>query len=180
MYLRKSELETHKSNIISAKKSLEYQELKCYDLPDNRFDSINLLDVIKIIENEKRLFQPEVIFTHHYGDLNIDHQITFNAVLTANRPVPNEIVKSIITFETFSGTEWQANIDSKVFRTNLFFRLNEKNINSKIKAMDCYEFERRSYPHPRSSQALRISAQKNGISVGYELAEAFCIIRTLS
>ena len=73
----KKQLEQHKKNIFDAKNVLGYQELSCYDFPDNRFDNIDLLDIIKVIEKEKNSFQPEIIFTHHGGDLNIDHQRTF-------------------------------------------------------------------------------------------------------
>ncbi len=56
-------------------------------LPDNRFDSIDLLDIVKVIEGWIDELKPEVIYTNHGGDLNIDHSLTFRAVLTASRPV---------------------------------------------------------------------------------------------
>ena len=110
----KKELEIHRKNIFNAKKIIGYKNVSIYDYPDNRFDSVDLLDIVKTVEKEKNNFKPEIIFTHHGGDLNIDHQITFEAVIT-RRPLPEEIVKSIITFETYSGTEWRANSDPKHF-----------------------------------------------------------------
>ena len=85
-----NKLKIHNKNIIEAKKHLEYHELSTFNLPDNRFDTLPLLEIIKIIEKEKKLFNPEVIFTHHMGDVNIDHQKTFEAVLTAVRPLEDE------------------------------------------------------------------------------------------
>ena len=172
-----NELETHRSNIRSAQKSIGYESVGIYDFPDNRFDSIQLLDLIKVIEKEKSEFKPEIIFTHHGGDVNIDHQRTFEAVITACRPMAAEVVKTIITFETMSGTEWRASSDPKHFIPNLFFELSEQALSAKIKAMEAYEFERRPYPHPRSPEALRIRAQMWGMANGLELAEAFQIIR---
>ena len=173
-----SELKLHKANIYKAQSSIGYHSVSIYDLPDNRFDSINLLDIIKIIEKEKQEFLPEVIFTHHGGDLNIDHQRTFESVITSCRPLQNEIVKTIITFETPSGTEWRASSDPKHFIPNLFIEVSETNLNAKISGMENYEFEKRVFPHPRSPEALKIQAQKWGISVGCSFAEAFTIIRT--
>ena len=176
----KKELEIHRKNIFNAKKIIGYKNVSIYDYPDNRFDSVDLLDIVKTVEKEKNNFKPEIIFTHHGGDLNIDHQITFEAVITACRPLPEEIVKSIITFETYSGTEWRANSDPKHFLPNMYVEISEKNLQAKIDGMESYEFEKRDFPHPRSSLALKITAQRIGILIGKNLAEAFQIIRNVN
>ena len=171
------ELVVHRENIKNAQVSIGYQSLSIYDFPDNRFDTVALLDIIKVIEKEKANFKPNVIFTHHGGDLNIDHQRTFEAVITSCRPLNTETVKTIITFETPSGTEWRASSDPRHFIPNMFVNISEENLQAKINAMECYEFERRQFPHPRSPEALRIFSQRWGITVGCELAEAFCVVR---
>lgn len=173
------ELNIHRSNIHSAQKSIGYESVGIYDFPDNRFDTVPLLDLIKVVEKEKMEFQPEVIFTHHGGDVNVDHQRTFDAVITACRPMANEDVKTIITFETMSGTEWRASSDPKHFVPNFFVEISEQALEAKINAMEAYEFERRSYPHPRSPEALKIRAQMWGVANGLDLAEAFQIIRQI-
>ena len=174
------ELKIHRSNIESARKAIGYESVGIYDFPDNRFDTVALLDIVKVIEKEKQDFQPEIIFTHHGGDVNIDHQRTFEAVITATRPMQDEVVKTVITFETPSGTEWRASTDPHHFIPNIFVELSEENVQAKIKGMECYEFEKRAYPHPRSPEALHILSQKNGIQVGFHLAEAFMLVRLKS
>jgi LmbE family N-acetylglucosaminyl deacetylase len=174
------ELEIHRNNIHLAQKAIGYHEVSIYDFPDNRFDTVALLNIIKVIEKEKKDFQPDVVFTHHGGDLNIDHQRTFEAVITACRPMADEIVKTIITFETPSGTEWRASSDPRYFIPNMFVSISPANLDAKIKGMESYEFEKRSYPHPRSPEALKIQAQRWGVTVGTEFAEAFTIIRSIS
>lgn len=176
----KKELKIHKKNIKSAQTAIGYHSNSIYDFPDNRFDSVPILDIIKVIEKEKNIFKPDVIFTHHGGDLNIDHQKTFEAVLTSSRPLKREIVKTIITFETPSGTEWRSPTDPRHFLPNIFISVSDSNINSKIKGMECYEFEKRKFPHPRSSEALKIQARRWGIINGVKNAEAFCLIRSIS
>ena len=173
------ELKRHKKNIKNAQKAIGYHSINTYDFPDNRFDTVALLDIIKVIEKEKKDFIPDVIFTHHGGDLNIDHQRTFEAVITACRTMQDEIVKVIMTFETPSGTEWRASTDPKHFIPNLFIEVSKENIDAKIKAMECYDFEKRSFPHPRSPEALRILAQRWGIALGCMYSEAFCLVRCL-
>jgi LmbE family N-acetylglucosaminyl deacetylase len=178
--LWEKELATHRQNIKQAQSAIGYQSLSVYDFPDNRFDSVALLDIIKVIEKEKAAFNPAIIFTHHGGDVNVDHQRTFEAVITACRPMAHESVKTIITFETPSGTEWRASTDPRHFVPNLFFNVSKSNVDAKIKGMESYEFEKRPYPHPRSPKALTIQAQRWGVSVGCEYAEAFCVVRTIT
>jgi LmbE family N-acetylglucosaminyl deacetylase len=173
------ELKKHKKNILLAQKAIGFQSVSIHDFPDNRFDSVSLLDIIKVIEKEKNGFNPTVVFTHHGGDLNIDHQRTFEAVLTACRPMENEMVKTIVAFETPSGTEWQSTADPRRFNPNLFFEISENNLNAKISGMEHYEYERRTYPHPRSPEALRLQAQRWGVAVGKNYAEAFQLIRSI-
>ena len=170
----------HKENIRSAQNEIGYHTINTFDFPDNRFDSVDLLDIIKVVENEKENFRPDVILTHHGGDLNIDHQKTFEAVFTACRPMENENVKAIITFETPSGTEWRSNADPHHFLPNLFIKISSENLEAKIRGMQSYKFESRSFPHPRSPEALRIQAQRWGIVVGIKFAEAFNIIRLVN
>ena len=176
----KKELETHKKNIYQAAKCIGYHEIRTYDFPDNRFDSVDILDIIKTIEKEIEEFSPEVIFTHHIGDLNIDHQVTFQAVATATRPMTDEIVKTIICFETPSGTEWIPSTDLRKFNPNMYVEISLLNLNSKIKAMESYNYEKRKFPHPRSPESLKILAEFRGINVGLKLAESFSIIRNIN
>jgi LmbE family N-acetylglucosaminyl deacetylase len=175
-----NELAIHRENIKKAQLAIGYHNTSIYDFPDNRFDSVALLDIVKVIEKEKLQFNPDVVFTHHGGDVNIDHQRTFESIITSCRPMKNEKVKMIITFETPSGTEWRSPTDPRHFLPNLFFSVSEEDVNAKIKGMESYEFERREYPHPRSPKALKIQAQRWGVVVGTDFAEAFCLIRSIN
>ena len=94
----------------AAKKSSEIlgvTNLSILDLPDNRLDSLDRLDIIKIIESHVREYQSQIVYCHHSGDVNIDHRILHEAVVTACRPLPDQSVKSIYSFEVQSSTEWQ-------------------------------------------------------------------------
>lgn len=146
------------------------------DLSDNRFDTVPLLEIVKAIEEVKDEVKPDVIYTHHQGDLNIDHQITFKAVLTACRPVKNETVREIYSFEVPSSTEWSSPNPETYFMPDVFVDIS-KTFDKKIAALKAYKSEIREYPHPRSAEALEIIARRWGVSVGRELIEAFRLIR---
>ena len=128
---------------------------------------------MKIVEKEKIEFSPDIIFTHHSGDLNIDHRLTFQAVITATRPMEKEKVKTIVTFETSSGTEWQASNDPDKFSPNMYVEVMKADIDAKIKGMESYEFERRECPHSRSPEVLEILSRMRGVQVVVNYVEAF-------
>jgi len=170
-------LSKHKSNMEQAAKIIGYSSLETYNLPDNRFDSVDLLNIIKIAENEISEFKPDIIFTHHSKDLNIDHRLTCEAVMTATRPIPGIKKQLVLSFETMSSTEWQIPEPDFAFMPNLFFTLNEKDLTAKQKALKAYDTEIRDYPHPRSSKGIEAFARYRGITNGVELAEAFRVLR---
>lgn len=148
------------------------------DFPDNQLDTIALLEIVKKIEKVVGDFQPNIIFTHHFGDLNIDHQITHKAVMTACRPQPNFCVKEIYSFETLSATHWQSSSMGNAFIPNCFVNVNGF-MRFKIEALQCYDNEMRKAPHARSYKSVENLSKFRGNLVGIENAEAFYIERMI-
>jgi LmbE family N-acetylglucosaminyl deacetylase len=146
-------------------------------LHDNGLDTYPLLDLIKHIESFLQIFPAEVIYTHHCSDLNIDHQITHRAVLTACRPVPGQSVRSIYCFEVLSSTEWGIG-GSQPFRPNYFVDITHY-WPQKLDALEAYAAEMREFPHARSMRAVEALATLRGSSVGVAYAEAFMLERAL-
>ncbi|MDL1894805.1 PIG-L family deacetylase [Anaerolineae bacterium CFX7] len=153
-------------------------ELYLFEFPDNRFDSVPLLEIVHTIEELVRRVQPTTIYTHHNGDLNIDHSVTHRAVLTATRPIQGQPVKEIYAFEVPSSTEWAFQQLEQPFRPNTFVDITAT-LELKIKGMALYESEARAFPHPRSTEALRAIAQRWGSVVGCQATEAFQLIRAI-
>jgi len=154
------------------------QDIFLSRLPDNRFDTVPLLDIIKIIEDLVDRLQPNIIYTHHGGDLNIDHKIVHRAVLTATRPLRDSPVKEIYAFEVPSSTEWAFQQFEAVFKQNVFVDITQT-LEIKVQAMQLYESEARPFPHPRSPEAIRAIAHRWGSTIGVEAAEAFQLIRSI-
>lgn len=146
---------------------------------DNRFDSVDLLDIVKAVERRIRELRPVVIYTHHRGDLNVDHRMTYQAVLTATRPMQDQPVKEIYTFETVSSTEWNFSYGQEQFAPNVFVRLTAAQFEKKLTAMEEYKTELCAYPHPRSLEMLRASAVRWGGVAGGHYVEAFETVRII-
>ena len=147
-------------------------------LPDNRLDSIDKLDLIKSIEVNVNDLQPELIYVHHSGDLNIDHQLIHEAVITACRPLPGKNLKTILTYEVASSTEWRTSGSGSSFIPNWFVNI-ENQLSRKLKSLEIYNSEMRSWPHPRSIKAIEYQARLRGAQVGKEAAEAFSLMRNI-
>ena len=141
-------------------------------LADNRLDSYDLLDIIQKIETEISDIRPGIVYTHHGGDLNIDHRIVHEAVITACRPLPGSLVKQIYAFETVSSTEWATPSIGDTFRPNRFVDVSAY-MGKKMMALDCYESEMRAFPHPRSKESIQALARMRGSQSGIGNAEAF-------
>ena len=147
-----------------------------FDLPDNRVDTVPLLEVTQLIEGLVDELKPEVVYTQHGGDLNVDHQRIFQATLTATRPMSGSAVRQVLAYEVPSSTEWAFQRFEPVFRPSVFEDI-EDTLETKIEAMSLYEAEARSFPHPRSPEALRAIARRWGSVVGLQAAEAFELVR---
>jgi LmbE family N-acetylglucosaminyl deacetylase len=171
----KEEIDNRLKQSLKASQIIGYKNSFFCQFPDNSFDKKSLLQIVKAIEKYINLLSPSIIFTHHYGDLNIDHQITFEAVQTATRPMLQCPVKELYCFETFSSTEWNF-LNSAKFTPNYFVNI-ENTLQDKLEAMKCYASELREYPHPRSIEALEINAKRWGTVIGCSSAEAFELIR---
>ena len=146
--------------------------------PDNRMDTVPLLDIVQRLEAVIDDVQPEIVYTHHNGDLNIDHQITHQAVLTACRPVPGSSVREIYAFEVLSSTEWNTPY-LLPFIANVFVDISN-HLETKMNALNAYALEMREPPHSRSVINAKRLAQLRGSCVGIDAAEAMMAIRVVS
>lgn len=171
-------LELHHERAQKAGRLLSAQRVKLGGFPDQKMDAVPLLDITQAIEREIAEVQPHTIFTHHGGDLNLDHVIAFRATMTATRPVLGGIVKKLLAYEVPSSTEWAFQQFSPVFHPNVFVDISQT-LEVKIQAMQLYESEARPFPHPRSPEVLRATAQHWGSVVGLPAAEAFQCVREI-
>ena len=149
-----------------------------YDYPDNRFDTVPLLEIVKTVEELIHTIQPEIVYTHHPGDLNIDHSITFRAVMTATRPLESGLVRKVYSFEVPSSTDWIFGGTSERFEPNEFVDICST-LDVKINAMKCYTSELKEYPHPRSLRSIESQAAIWGHKSACNAAEAFTLVREI-
>jgi len=147
------------------------------DYPDNQMDKINLLKISKSISLIVDKIKPDIIYTHHYNDLNIDHRITFEATMVACRPIKKKNVTEIYSFEILSSSEWYGRKDSN-FKPNVYVDINAF-FEKKLDLMKIYKDEIMPTPHPRSLRSITSKAASRGSEVSVLYAEAFELIRII-
>lgn len=147
-----------------------------HNFPDNRMDSLPLLSVVKVVEQFVDKLKPSIVYTHYGNDLNIDHRITSQAVVTACRPSVVNTVEKLLFFEVPSSTEWQIDRGHGCFHPNWFVDITNT-LGCKVEALEAYASEMCKWPHPRSIKAVEHLAHWRGATAGCEAAEAFMLAR---
>jgi LmbE family N-acetylglucosaminyl deacetylase len=150
------------------------------DLPDQRLDTLTLVDVITPIENCVAELRPDMVLTHFKEDVNQDHGVVFGATMVATRPSSRAAARTVMCYETASSTEWAAPFAGGVFAPNVYVDITAT-LDKKVEAMSMYAnthvSEVKPYPHPRSYEAIEVYAKRHGVAVGMEAAEPFMLIR---
>jgi LmbE family N-acetylglucosaminyl deacetylase len=161
-----------------AHKILGVKETFFYDFPAPRLDATPAY----LISNElNKLFHKleiATLYLPHRGDIHKDHTVIFQAALVAARPINNCSIKTILTYETLSETEWAAPFGSDVFIPNVFEEINGF-LAKKIEAISCYKSQIKEFPHSRSIESIENLAKYRGVTIGTEYAESFCLIRSI-
>lgn len=163
---------------LSAAKALGLSEVLFEDFPGQRLDTLPFIELIKVVEHTIEKYRPTVIYTHHRGDANTDHQVVFKATYAACRPMTplGSTVQRLLTFETPSSTDQAPQVGDYVFNPTTFVDV-EPVWQEKLQALRCYPTEMIGGKHPRSFEYIEALARVRGGYSGYLLAEAFVSVR---
>lgn len=173
-----AEIDHRRSRAERACDHLGVRSVSFHEFPDNEFDTVALLDLVQTVETEIESFDPDWIYTHHYGDLNVDHELTSRAVVTATRPLPETSVERVYAFEVLSSTEWSIPEPGNAFQPTEFVNV-DGHVEAKLTALREYEAELRDHPHPRTVENVRRNLRSWGAKSGLETAEAFELLRAV-
>ena len=155
-----------------AAEMLGLKESRRLGFPDQRLDTLTLLDLIAPLERAVQQVRPAVVYCQFGGDANRDHELLFRAALVATRPL-EPFIEAVYAFDTASSTEWGY---PRSFVPDTWVDISTT-LEQKLCAMACYESEVRPYPHPRSLEALRHRAHAWGNQCCMEAAEVFMTVR---
>ena len=168
-------IEKEKASCKKAQTILSYQDLVFLDLPDEQLDH-SQIDIIIPLEEVVNRCRPDIVYVPHRGDLNQDHRAIFEAARVVCRPNAEHRITTLRAYEVPSSTDQIPGVNEWPFLPNYYVNVKES-LEQKVKAMACYSKESKPFPHPRSSEGLRVFAKKRGMEAGIEAAEAFVILR---
>jgi LmbE family N-acetylglucosaminyl deacetylase len=168
-------VEEEKEAAKRAAKVLGYQDVRFLDLRDELLDE-RLLDVIIPLEECVLDVRPSVVYTQHRGDSNQDHRAVFGASLIACRTIAHYKVPRLLAYEVSSSTDIAPPFLEYAFQPNFYVNISDF-LDRKIEAMKAYTRELHEFPHPRSIKGIEVFAQKRGMEIGFQAAEAFMAIR---
>lgn len=171
-----NEIKRRREQARSACDHLGVKSVHMQEFRDQHFDAVPLLELVQTIESKIKQINPSVVYTHHYGDLNVDHELTSRAVQTATRPLQESSVERVLAFETLSATEWSLPEPSNAFSPTVFINVSD-HMEAKLDAMTEYESELGESPHPRTTETIRQNANVWGAKAGIEAAEPFELLR---
>lgn len=172
-------IEAKKAQTQKAAELLGVSEVIYGGLPDMKLDTVAHIEVNAVIEKVIDEFCPDVVFTHFYGDANKDHRCVYESTIVACRTTPDQCVKELYSYFVPSSTDWNVQNQNTVFMPTAFINISGECAEKKYQAMSAYEAELRSYPHPRSVEAIQIFDKANGAHVGVESAECFVVHRLM-
>lgn len=169
--------DTLSSDQKEAFKIMGVEKLYSADFPNIKMNTVPHLDLVKFIEKCIEDFKADAIITHHPSDTNNDHVMTAYAVQAASRLFQRKddipTLKELLYMEVPSSTEWSFDSSSNRFTPNYFVEIGKEGVELKLKALKAYKGVMRSYPHPRSDEAIEGLAAYRGVQAGCNYAEAF-------
>ena len=163
-----------RSQAIQALGLLGCNNQRFLDLPDNRLDTLPLLDIVKEVEPIVNSFQPNLILTHSSSDLNVDHKICLQVALIVGRPGKSSI-NGVLSFEIPSSTDL-AYRSASPFGPNISIDITGF-LPRKLEALSKYSLEIPSTSHPRSLEAIERLARWRGDQNGMDASEVFEVQR---
>lgn len=165
--------EARRANMLLGVKKVHFGTL-----PDMRLDTVPHVEVNQLIEEAVAAVAPEVVYTHFYGDVNLDHQMVYRSTLVAVRPVPGQIVRELYCYRVPSSTEWSPQLPHTAFLPNTLVDITGYE-EKKEAALLAYQTEARPYPHPRSPRYVQETDRACGLQWGMGSSEAFLLLRQI-
>lgn len=136
------------------------------------------LDLIKHVEESNTRHQPQVLYVHHAGFLNVHHCRLHEAVVTASRPMPGQLVRLLLSFQISSSTEWQQPVSVPAFQSNWFVDITAQ-LPSMRDELSAFAIEIHPWSHARLLEELDHLTRWVGAQVAVEASESLCILRQL-
>jgi LmbE family N-acetylglucosaminyl deacetylase len=135
-------------------------------------------EVIGQISKVVSQIKPEIVFTAYRNDAHSDHEIVFDAVMSATKTFRYPFIKKVMAYETMSETDFGMKPEDGGFKPNIFVDI-EGYLAKKLDILEVFETEVGTFPFPRSRKAIESLAFVRGAQCNAEAAEGFMLIKEI-
>jgi LmbE family N-acetylglucosaminyl deacetylase len=167
-----------RQQVLYVKELLGIRDVFFCGFPTVMLNTVPYMEICSALQKVVEQVKPETVYTTPRDDINQDHRIVHDCTLVATRPLPGCSVRRLLSYEISSTTRFGLPQGANGFYPNVFIDVSLF-LDKKLQAMRCYETELRTYPHPRSIEAIEIFARERGVSICVEAAECFQLIREI-
>lgn len=122
--------------------------------------------------------KPEEVFTVYRNDAHSDHEVVYDAVMSATKTFRYPFVKRVLAYETISETDFGMKPEDGGFRPNVFVDISDY-LERKLDILEIFESEIGEFPFPRSRIAVEALARLRGAQSNQMAAEAFMLLKEI-
>ena len=174
----KAQIDVRNQEIEQVKRQYGFNSLHRLELPPAALDTVALGKVISGISEVIEEVRPDVVYSPYRNDAHSDHEIVFDAVMSATKSFRYPFVKRLLAYETISETDFGMKPEDGGFKPNVYVDISSQ-LDKKLKILDIFESEMGEFPFPRSRRALVALATLRGVQSNCFGAEAFVLIKEI-
>ncbi len=172
------QIKIRKAEIKKVAKAYGFAATYELELPPASLDTLPKSDIIVPISSIVSRVKPSLVFTVYRNDAHSDHEIVFDAVMSATKSFRYPFIKKVMAYETMSETDFGLKPEDGGFRPTVYFDIS-KYLSRKLDILEMFESEIDDFPFPRSRIALEALAKVRGVQCNVEAAEAFMLIKEI-
>ncbi|MCM0147574.1 PIG-L family deacetylase [Photobacterium galatheae] len=169
---------TRKKEIDKVTKEYNFSSVHQLNLPPAKLDTLPKGEIVGRISATISEIKPEQVFTVYRNDVHSDHEVVFDATISATKSFRYPFIKKIFVYETISETDFGLKPEDGGFRPNVYFDISDF-IHKKNEILEIYESEIGDFPFPRSKEAIQALAMLRGVQCNSKAAEAFMLVKEI-
>ena len=172
------QIQTRKKEIDKVSKMYGFASVHELMLPPAMLETLPKGNVIVPLLSVVNEIEPDEVYTVFRNDAHSDHEIVYDAVMSATKSFRHPFIKRVLAYETMSETDFGMKPGDSGFRPNVFINISP-HLDQKLDILEEFKSEIGEFPFPRSRKALESLAFVRGVQANCNAAEAFMLLKEI-
>ncbi|WP_028862340.1 PIG-L deacetylase family protein [Psychromonas aquimarina] len=164
--------------IVKVKSLYGFSSVHELYFPPAALETLTKGRLIAAVSKVIQTIQPNEVFTVYRNDAHSDHEIVYDAVMSATKSFRYPFIKRVLAYETISETDFGLKPEDGGFKPNVFIDITS-HLEKKLEILEVFKSEIGEFPFPRSRKALESLACIRGVQSNCHAAEAFMLIKEI-